>query len=156
MELKKTAKRLFPKKMWCKLRKFLIFMRHCRLVATLSPLVDDCLNKRLEGFPFEKKVASLGHKRVIWQYWAQGYDKGSMPELVRLCLDSVDKHASDYRVIRLSDENLSQYVDIPDWLAEKRKQMPIAHFSDFVAVYAFIRVWWRMVGCLYIAYRQVA
>lgn len=132
MELKRIAKRLFPSSLWRKLRKRLIFIRHRKLVTELSPLVDGCLNKRLECHTFERKVLSLGPKRVIWQYWAQGYDDGGMPELVRLCLASVDKYASDYRVIRLSDENLSQYVDMPDWLVEKRKQMPIAHFSDLL------------------------
>lgn len=73
-------------------------------------------------------------KDTIWQYWAQGYD--NVPEVVKQCLDSVDKWKGDYTIIRLTDANLSDYIQLPDYIIEKKKQgiIPLAQFSDILRV----------------------
>lgn len=107
--------------------------KHRRVALKLKGLVEDCVSGRLEK-PIIKPLVDLPKdKPVIWQYWAQGME--NVPPLVRICMDSVDKYAApDYQIIRLSDDNLADYVEIPDWLEKRRAsgQISVAHFSDIL------------------------
>lgn len=78
----------------------------------------------------------LGTEKIIWQYWGQGVNKGSLPEIVKICFDSADKYAGDYKVIRLSDDTISEYLDIPKEILDKRDsgQMKRPFFSDLLRV----------------------
>ena len=62
---------------------------------------------------------NLAGKKIIWQYWAQGFD-GNLPEVVAECLASVDRYKGNWEVIRLSDNTISDYLDIPDFVWAKR------------------------------------
>ena len=53
----------------------------------------------------------------IWMCWWQGEENA--PEIVRACIDSVRRNAGGHEVIVITDENLSDYVHIPDWVLEK-------------------------------------
>ena len=66
----------------------------------------------------------------IWICWWQGMDQA--PELVKVCVDSIKKNAGDHRVIILTEDNYKQYVNIPEWLEEKKNKGVISrtHFSD--------------------------
>ena len=77
-----------------------------------------------------KPKKQFGSDRIIWQYWAQGYEK--VPPIVRECLDSVEKFAGDYTLIRLTDENLPEYLDLPDFVQNKRHNYARAHFADLL------------------------
>ena len=59
-------------------------------------------------------------KKIIWQYWADGFDSPNIPELVKVCLRSVEKHTPQYLLFRLSDENLNEWIEMPCWLYKKR------------------------------------
>lgn len=113
---------------WRKLREQKILRSHKRVAGICEALV-----KEYDASPVHYDLASKQaspNGRIIWQYWAQGYD--NVPEVVRKCLDSVDRFASDYTIIRLSDTNLSEYLDVPDFIQNKRGQMTVAHFSDLL------------------------
>lgn len=73
-------------------------------------------------------------KKIIWQYWGQG--ESQVPEIVKICFESVDKNKGDYEVIRLSDENLSQYIDLPEVILRKERLgiMSKTFFSDLLRV----------------------
>ena len=107
--------------------------KHRRVALKLKGLVEDCVSGRLEK-PIIKALVDLPKdKSVIWQYWAQGME--NVPPLVRICMESVDKYATpDYQIICLSDDNLADYVEIPDWLEKRRAsgQISVAHFSDIL------------------------
>lgn len=114
--------------LWRKLRERKILRQHARVAAICEDLIA---RYRAEGPAFElKPKKELGADRIIWQYWAQGYDH--VPTVVRECLDSVEKWAGDRKIIRLSDENLSEYLEIPSFVAEKREQFSRAFFSDLL------------------------
>lgn len=73
---------------------------------------------------------------IIWQYWGQGLDD-ELPELIRYCFASVDKHKGEYRVIRLSDNSLGEYLQLPDIVAERLQQgegYTRTFFSDLLRV----------------------
>ena len=128
--LKDIIKAFIPRDLHSFVRKECIMMKHRKVASMLRGLVDDCDAGRLDK-PIIKMLTELPKdKKVIWQYWAQGIENA--PSLVRMCLDSVDKYASEYRVIRLSDNNLADYIEIPDWLKQRRQQMSAAHFADIL------------------------
>lgn len=57
-----------------------------------------------------------------------------MPHSVQLYFKSVDKHAADYRVIRLDDNNIDEYLDLPDFVWHKKNYPGFrpAFFADLL------------------------
>ena len=68
----------------------------------------------------------------IWMCWWQGEENA--PEIVRACIDSVRRNAGGHEVVVITDENLSDYVDIPEWVLEKVRAgiMSRTHLSDLL------------------------
>lgn len=56
------------------------------------------------------------------------------PKVVQICFNSVDKYAQDYQIIRLNDENVRDYIDLPEFVFEKRKnpEFKYAFFTDLL------------------------
>lgn len=126
-------KKCVPGEIYSFIRKRIIMDKYRRVALRLNGLVEDCATGRLEK-PIIKPLIDLPKdKPVVWQYWAQGMK--NVPSLVRICMDSVDKYAAlDCRIIHLSDDNLADYIEIPDWLEKRRAsgQISVAHFSDIL------------------------
>ncbi|GAA5556534.1 capsular polysaccharide synthesis protein [Acinetobacter schindleri] len=70
----------------------------------------------------------------IWQLWLQGENQA--PEIVKRCLESVKKYAGGRKVFVLTQDNISDYIDIPEFIWEKKKQGIISntHFSDILRI----------------------
>ena len=68
----------------------------------------------------------------IWVCWWQGLDEA--PELVKTCVESIKKNAGDHRVIVLTEDNYKHYVEIPEWVEEKKNKGIITrtHYSDLL------------------------
>ena len=68
----------------------------------------------------------------IFILWLQGLEKA--PELVRACAASVSEQLPGYQIIVLTEENIREYTDLPDYIWKKYKKGRIrpAHFSDLV------------------------
>ena len=113
---------------WRKLRECKILAQHRRIAAICEAFIE-AYRKDPPAFEIVPQK-DLGTDKIIWQYWAQGYEQ--VPEIVRTCLDSVDRWAGDYKIIRLSDANLSEYLAIPAFVQQKRKVFSVAHFSDLL------------------------
>lgn len=98
-------------------------------------IISDYINGKIKRHQFLPKQ-NIGTEKIIWQYWGQGLEKKNLPESTQISFDSVDKFADDFKVIRLSDHNLSDYIDIPTELLHKRDsgQMNRAFFSDVLRV----------------------
>lgn len=108
--------------LWRWMRKRRILKCHERTAAYWKPLIREYYMcgerfKRLDWVPKKQ----LSDKRIIWQYWGQGLDCDDLPEIVRICFASVDKYKSDFQVIRLTDESISDYVDFPPFVWERLK-----------------------------------
>lgn len=71
-------------------------------------------------------------EKTIWVCWFQGFEQA--PLLVKRCLASIHKYASAYRVVELTDVNLRDYVQLPDYIWEKYAKGVISktHMSDMV------------------------
>lgn len=57
---------------------------------------------------------------------------GPRSQVVSECLTSVDKYKGEYRIIRLSDANIEDYIVIPEYVRKNRHNMPVANFSDIL------------------------
>lgn len=125
---KEILKKFIPQFLWKCLRTKKIVAQHKTVVSICEKLVSD-FNPEQERFELSP-LKQFQDDRIIWQYWAQGYD--DVPAVVRECLDSVDRYAEGYEIVRLSDENLSEYIDIPDFVTEKRNSFSKAHFADLL------------------------
>ena len=114
--------------LWRKLRERKILAQHKRVAAICQNLLDKQAADPYHWQPIAKKTFTTD--RIIWQYWAQGYD--TVPTVVQQCLDSVEKHAEGYVLVRLTDDNLSDYLDLPGFIQQKRASFSKAHFSDIL------------------------
>ncbi|WP_210236159.1 capsular polysaccharide synthesis protein, partial [Mesorhizobium sp. M4B.F.Ca.ET.203.01.1.1] len=56
----------------------------------------------------------------IWQYWAQGL--ANAPPLVKACMRSVQRHKGDRDLIVLDDTTVTNYVDLPGHIWDKRRR----------------------------------
>lgn len=68
----------------------------------------------------------------IWVLWLQGED--NMPELVKVCLESIKENAGYHKVVVLSNSNLNEYIQLPGRITTLYKEGKIsnAHYSDII------------------------
>lgn len=107
------------------------------LVAFNPPIDKKAIYKAVE--PVLKRIAAWRPSKIptsgeqtIWQFWWQGKDNA--PPLVKRCMESVRRHSRGWQVVVIDEQNLSQYVDIPSFIAEKHRSGIISHthFSDYL------------------------
>lgn len=98
-------------------------------------MIEDYFAGKIEKYHIEPKK-QLNNQKIIWQYWGQGVDAENLPEIVKICFNSVDKCKGDYTVIRLSDTTISEYIDLPDFVWKKRENPAFTRtfFSDLLRV----------------------
>lgn len=84
--------------------------------------------ENLEGYKNEEKK----HPDIIWQCWFQGEE--NMPELVRVCTNSVKREYPDKKIILITEKNYQDYIQIPDCVIDKYKSgiIQYAQLSDIV------------------------
>ena len=70
----------------------------------------------------------------VWTCWLQGYNNA--PAIVKACINSIYKNTNGkgYNVIIITEENMSDYICMPDFILDKYKRGIIskAHFSDLL------------------------
>jgi hypothetical protein len=113
---------------WRKLREMKILAAHKRVAKICEALIKEYESAPIDFGLTPKKQFETD--RIIWQYWAQGYD--NVPQVVQDCLKSVDIYAKDFTIIRLTDENLSDYLDVPEFILQKRPSFSRAFYSDLL------------------------
>lgn len=79
----------------------------------------------------EEKAISPTRK-IIWTCWLQGEENA--PTIVKKCIDSMRHYANGYEVVVVDLKNMSQYVELPEYIQEKYAKgiIPHAHFSDLI------------------------
>lgn len=70
----------------------------------------------------------------VWFCWLQGYDNA--PDLIKACYNSLKKNMPNNEIILLSEENISNYVELPEYINEKYKKGKISrpHYSDLLRI----------------------
>lgn len=68
----------------------------------------------------------------IWFFWWQG--ETSMPNIVRMCLKSVYKHASNHKVIFITKKNVKEYAKLPRYIYDliSSGNISLTNFSDIL------------------------
>lgn len=102
-------------------------------------IIEAYSNDEIEKYNIQPKK-DLKNKKIIWQYWAQGVENAK--DTAKLCFASVDKYKGDYEVIRITDENIDEYLELPAFIKEKRRNPEFrpVFFSDLLRV-ALINVY---------------
>lgn len=103
-----------------------------KLIAdAFNELIDIYHDERIIKFNLSPKK-QLSSKKIIWQYWGQGIDDPNLPEMVKICFNSVDMYKADYQVIRLDDTRVKEYLDLPDFVWKKKENdvFKCVFFSD--------------------------
>ncbi len=80
--------------------------------------------------PYQK---GFGDKIPVWLCWWQGLDQA--PEMVKVCVDSLQKNLPDYaQVILITMDNWSEYVTFTDSVIDKfnREIITYTHLSDIL------------------------
>lgn len=131
--VKASLSRVIPAALWSYVRERRIVHSHARTAELCSNLVKSYETSSMSHQPLPlKALKEMPDDKVIWQYWAQGYDE--VPSVVKECLDSVDRWRGEYRVIRLHDGNISDYIELPDYIQTVRGNVSKAYFSDLLRV----------------------
>lgn len=116
--IKTVIKRVVPAVLWSRLRRKKIVKEQDKVARVCDKYIRAYFSSGEKLYNAQPKKDLHGRK-VIWQYWAQGFDD-NLPQVVKDCMESVDKFKGDYEVIRLSDDTISEYVDLPDYVWDKR------------------------------------
>ncbi len=71
-------------------------------------------------------------KKIIWVCWLQGEENA--PDVVKICLESLRRWCDEYKIIVLTNDNIKNYVDIPDYIYRKKTEGKITNtqFSDIL------------------------
>jgi len=77
-------------------------------------------------------------KPCIWTCWLQGYDNA--PPIVKSCITSMRTYANGYEVVIITEENISDYVAMPEFILTKYKAgiISTAHFADLLRLLLLI------------------
>ena len=131
MTVKSVISPFVPQPIWRWIRLQNILREHNRTAKVWNFLIDK-YDQNIENQLLSeiKGSAIINSEKVVWQYWAQGYEE--VPELVSLCLKSVDKFCQNCKVIRLSDSNIRDYLDLPDYLYEVSEKFGLTFFADLL------------------------
>lgn len=67
----------------------------------------------------------------IWIYWNKGIEQA--PIIVQKCYESVCEY-SNQKIILLNDQNLADYIRLPDYIEKKKDagQIPMAGYADLM------------------------
>ena len=131
--LKNIYRGSIPKRFRKKIELFVDLKQQFHTAKYFREFIDLYFSNILERFTLKPVKQELIGKKIIWQYWAQGIKNS--PDLVKVCFSSVDRFKGEYEVIRLDDSNLKEYLDLPEFIYNKKNSNPNfnhAFFSDLI------------------------
>ena len=72
--------------------------------------------------------------KIIWSCWWQGEE--NLPPVVKRCFESVHKYCPDYEFRLITENNLHQYIDFPDYIWKKYRKGIISRtlLSDLLRI----------------------
>lgn len=111
------------------------------IIRWLDKRYGEEVDKAIAGYTSHYKIQE---DSPIWIFWWQGEE--TMPPIVRSCYKSVLRNAEKHPVILITENNITEYVDIPQYIYEKirEKKMTLTHFSDILRenlLYRYGGIW---------------
>lgn len=92
----------------------------------------------------------------VWMLWWQGEEE--MPEMIKLCYDSIVRCFEDEaEVILLTENNIRDYVSLPQYIEEKRikGQITLTHYSDVVRFHLLNKFGGIWIDATYFAFGKI-
>lgn len=105
--------------------------RNSAIQAQLKPLVSRVINE-YKNEPLVK--SEIDDAQTIWVCWLQGEE--AMPEIPRLCIESIRKNSCGRNVTVLTLDNFQNFVEIDPIIIDKYNNGLIknCHFADILRV----------------------
>lgn len=90
--------------------------------------------KLLDNIPTTEYKEDNTPFQTIWVCWLQGIDNA--PLLVQKCIQSLKHFAGNLKVVVLDNNNITDYIEIPEHIAKKYEQGIIKNtfYSDYVRI----------------------
>lgn len=110
--------------------------KHSRYIEAIQRFFENDLSFLTQKYREIEDSMELSQDEeiTIWICWLTGFK--TMPEIVRICYDSVLKSVPSEKVVvkLITEQNYSDYVSVPSYIIEKYSQHIIspAHFSDIL------------------------
>ena len=100
--------------------------------------IDEICSKYISHEDANKNNYNDGRDN-IWICWFQGIENS--PEIVKKCVESVKYFMHKKNIKIISNKNIKEYVQFPEWIEEKRRKGIItdAHYSDLLRLELLIR-----------------
>ncbi len=117
---------------YCSKLKRLQFWALKRITAWTDLFIEtNYVSKRIKITPAISQHIALKQYR-IWVFWWQG--ESGMPELVKCCYQQL--RTNNNNVILITQDNINEYVHIPDYIFEKVRagKISFTHLSDILRV----------------------
>lgn len=107
-----------------------------QIYRTFHQRVSDYLSTRY-GHLVDAGAADMGTpvpNAPIWVFWWQGLNNA--PELVKICVASLQRNRGNHPVIIVDQWNYSHYVRLPEYIPNKLREgvISLTHFSDILRV----------------------
>lgn len=100
-------------------------------------IVLNYIKKQYSNFISNYKPCVLSPKKQfenlpIWVCWLQGEENA--PALVKKCISSIRQHANGHEVIVLTENNIKEYIDIPEYIVKNVQSGILSRtsYSDIV------------------------
>lgn len=95
---------------------------------------EKTFSEYLASYDFDRPIpeGNSEYSQNIWICWWQGLENA--PDIVKACVNSIQKNAGNHPVVIVTEDNYKEYVHIPEWVEEKKKQGIISrtHMSDIL------------------------
>lgn len=71
----------------------------------------------------------------VWVLWWEGVEE--MPEVVKHCCHSMQRHAAGYEVVVLTKDNYNEYAKLPEYIVDhfEKGDIEIVHLADILRVF---------------------
>lgn len=101
-----------------------------------TKLVEVSWNRFMKDIPFDTDAITtlpMTNDGPIWVMWWQGLD-GSEPEIIRACLDSIQRHANGRTVHLITKNTIDQYASIDSSIMRKvhEGKITLTTLSDII------------------------
>lgn len=120
------------KAFWYSIRNIIVSRRHARVAKFWKTQIDSFFYGKINRIQLHQKKKFC--KSVIWQYWNDDLPFEQLPAVVQRGFQSVDKYKGDFEVIRLNNNNVSEYLELPSyvWNGSGESKFSVVFFSDLL------------------------
>lgn len=104
--------------------KYFVNLRHKYILNYLENCYSNKINIQDAECDYKPKC------KIIWTMWWQD----ERPEIIELCLKSMERNIPNYKVIVISKENFKNYISLPAYILKKFDDgmITITHLSDII------------------------